>query len=110
MTCSTLKTINIIGKKWTIIIIEELGYQKRIGFGKLIKSVYKVSPKILSQRLKQLEKEGLVKKYTEDEKGSKKISYELTEKGRKLKKITEDLKDICMSDKKIKRCTECPMY
>lgn len=102
--------INIAGKKWSSVIIEEISEEKKIGFGKLIKTMNKISPKVLSQRLKQLEKEGLIKKHIIEEKGVKKISYELTEKGEKLKKIMDDLKELCMTDKKPIRCTQCPMY
>lgn len=79
------KTIKIIGSKWTILILHELcaGTQR---FGELQRSLVGISPKTLSQRLKELEKAGIVKK-TVYPVVPLRVDYALTEKGKSLREI-----------------------
>jgi DNA-binding HxlR family transcriptional regulator len=79
------KTLKIIGSKWTILLLHELcGGTKR--FGELQKLLPGISPKTLSLRLKELEKEKLVFKKIFPEIPLR-VEYTLTEKGKSLKEI-----------------------
>lgn len=61
-------------------------------FGELQRSLSGISPKTLSQRLQQLEKEGIVKKHVFAEVPLH-VEYSLTEKGAELKKIFRQIEN-----------------
>jgi DNA-binding HxlR family transcriptional regulator len=71
----------ILGRKWTLELIYHL--QGRWRFCELQKAVGGVNPATLSERLKSLEQEGLVRR-CEISDGPRHVEYELTEKGHDL--------------------------
>lgn len=88
--CPVFKTVQLIGKKWTLIIIRDLldGKNK---FNEFKKGASGITSKILSTRLKELEEEGLVKRRVRGEKPVV-IEYNLTEKGKKLKRVVDSMR------------------
>lgn len=72
----------IIGNKWTALILRDLssGSQR---FSNLEKSVGSINPRTLSQRLDELESQGIITKQRFAEVPPR-IEYTLTEKGRDL--------------------------
>jgi DNA-binding HxlR family transcriptional regulator len=59
--CPVEKTIKIIGKKYAVLIIRDLLSGKK-RFGELLKSITGVSPRTLSARLDELEKDKIINK------------------------------------------------
>jgi DNA-binding HxlR family transcriptional regulator len=87
--CGVNSTIKIIGKKWTILILHELcSGTKR--FGEIQRILPGISPKTLSERLKELEKDGIVNKKVFAEIPLH-VEYSLTPKGQSLKKIINQM-------------------
>lgn len=89
--CGVSKTSKIIGSKWTIMILHQLcdGLKR---FGELQRLLPGISPKTLSQRLKELEKHGVVSKKVFDEMPLR-VEYSLTEKGASLKKVISQMEE-----------------
>ncbi len=87
--CAVAKTLKIIGSKWTMLILHNLFEQKK-RFGELQRSLEGISPKTLSQRLQELEQDGIITKKVYAEIPLH-VEYNLTEKGKSLKKIFTDL-------------------
>ncbi len=85
------KTIHIVGSKWTIFILHAL-CERTKRFGEIQKEVNGISPRTLSLRLQQLEKEGIILKKIYAEVPLH-VEYSLTKKGLSLKKIILLLKD-----------------
>lgn len=79
----------ILGKKWNIIIIYELSKEKK-RFKDLKEAIPEISYRLLSDRLKNLVYEKIVKRtvYTLTK---ILIEYELTEKGRNILNIFSEL-------------------
>ncbi len=74
--------IELIGKRWTGAIVWALT-ERPMRFGELIKVVPGLSDRLLSQRLRELEEEGLVER--EVQAGTPvRVTYSLTELGREL--------------------------
>ncbi|HEX2707430.1 MAG TPA: helix-turn-helix domain-containing protein [Solirubrobacterales bacterium] len=74
--------IELIGKRWTGAIVCALT-ERPMRFGELGKAVPGLSDRLLSQRLRELEEEGLVER--EVEAGTPvRVTYSLTEVGREL--------------------------
>lgn len=83
--CSFEKTLKIIGSRWTMHILHLLmGGPRR--FGQLQETLRPISPKTLSIRLKELEKQGIIKKKIYAQVPPK-VEYSLTQKGLSLQKI-----------------------
>ncbi|WP_353989099.1 helix-turn-helix domain-containing protein [Pediococcus argentinicus] len=81
------KTFEILGQKWNGLILEVLLNDGPQRFKNLAHSVNKCSDRVLVERLKNLEKEGLVERKTY--KDSALIEYQLTERGEALRPVME---------------------
>ena len=88
--CSIEKALDVLGGKWTFLIIRDLQTGKK-RFGELRKSLAGVSPKTLSERLKELEEKGVVTR-TAYATIPPTVEYALTEKGESLHPIIKAMK------------------
>ena len=82
------KAVQIISKRWMGLILFQLlaGPQR---FSDIEKVVH-VSAKVLSERLKELEAEGILKRNVYPETPIR-IEYELTEKGKSLSPVIKEI-------------------
>jgi DNA-binding HxlR family transcriptional regulator len=87
--CGVAKTLKIIGSKWTMLILHHL-FSEPKRFGELQRALYPISPKTLSQRLQELEKDKVIKRKVFAEVPLH-VEYSLTKKGLSLKKIFDDM-------------------
>lgn len=88
--CPITGTMNLIGGKWTLPIIYVLmDGTKR--FKDLERSVAGINTRMLVKELKQLEENGIVTRMVFAEVPPR-VEYTLTEKGRSLKLVLEELK------------------
>ncbi len=78
--CPQYLALEVIGDKWTLLIIRDMIISGKRYFGEFLKSKEKIASNILTNRLQSLEKEGIIYK-TKDAKHKQKIIYVLTEKG-----------------------------
>ncbi|MFJ7914142.1 MULTISPECIES: winged helix-turn-helix transcriptional regulator [unclassified Lysinibacillus] len=90
-TCPIAKTLDVIGTKWTFLIIRDLLIEGTMRFSDLLKSMNGISPKTLSLRLKTLEDHGILNKKVFPEVPPR-VEYTLTEKGKQLEGIFIELK------------------
>jgi DNA-binding HxlR family transcriptional regulator len=82
--------IELIGKRWTGAILCALT-DGPLRFGELVRTIPGLSDRLLSQRLRELEDEGLVER--EVEAGTPvRVTYSLTEKGASLRPAITELK------------------
>lgn len=88
-TCGVAKAIKIIGSKWTILILHQL-CDGTMRFGQLQRALNGISPKTLSLRLQELEKEGIVSKKIFAEVPLH-VEYSLTPKGISLREIFQQM-------------------
>jgi DNA-binding HxlR family transcriptional regulator len=77
----------IIGAKWTSLLIYDLGGGKR-RFRELEQLCEGISSRTLAERLRQLEREGIVRRRSYPE-SPPRVEYELTDKGRDLLPVIE---------------------
>ena len=76
------KTFKILGKKWNGLILEVLLQKGPARFKDVAQAITKCSDRVLVERLKELEAEGLVVRITHE--NSSLIQYALTDKGAAL--------------------------
>ncbi len=89
-TCPVCKTAEIVCGKWTLLLIRDLS-EGRSRFCELERSLQGISPRTLSLRLRALEEEGIVERDTYAEVPPR-VEYVLTEKGRALLPIIDDMR------------------
>lgn len=84
--CNIKLAIDILSKKWTMVIIRDLITEGR-RYSELEKSLVGISPKTLSTRLRELEKMRIISRCERE----KVTYYKLTNIGMQLEKIIRDL-------------------
>ena len=89
INCPVEKTLSIIGKKWAVLIIRDLLSGKK-RFGQLLTSLIGISPRTLSARLNDLEKNGVFKKKVFPEIPLR-VEYSLTKRGKDLHFILDQM-------------------
>jgi DNA-binding HxlR family transcriptional regulator len=87
--CGVTKALEIIGGKWTMLIIRDLLEGPR-RFSELEHSLGGTSPRTLAIRLKELEHDGILQR--DCSAGDAHPMYRLTEKGRSLSAILDQMR------------------
>ncbi len=88
--CPVCRTADIVCGKWTLLLIRDLA-DGNTRFCEFERSLAGISPRTLSLRLRALEEEGIVRRQTFGEVPPR-VEYALTEKGRALVPIIEDMR------------------
>ena len=87
--CPISTALKYVGKKWSIEIVKDMFYGAK-SFSEFLEVNPQLSGKVLSQRLKELEADGIITKDITS-KSPLKIEYNLTEKGKKLNRVIFEL-------------------
>ena len=80
--CPIARTLDIVGDRWTLVIIRDL-FLGRSRFSDLVRSSPGLPPRLLSQRLKRLEEQGLIERAVYCQHPLR-AGYRLTPRGRSL--------------------------
>ena len=88
--CAVAATAEIIGTKWTSLILHDLSEGPR-RFMELEHSCPGISPRTLSERLDMLERQGVLMRWSYPE-SPPRVEYELTEKGRALLPVIREMR------------------
>ena len=90
-SCPVLLTATIISGKWTLLLLRDLssGISR---FSALERSLSGISPKTLSERLKSLEKAGIVTREAHAE-FPPRVEYALTAMGRELIPLIDHMRE-----------------
>ncbi len=88
--CPIARAAGLVGDVWTLLIVRDLCEGKR-RFNGLLASLEGISTRTLSQRLKMLEGAGVVRRECSST-SSQRVEYALTQKGRALLPLVEDLR------------------
>jgi len=86
--CPAVKAADIVGDKWVLLILREL-FLGSTRYADFQRGIPRISPTILSKRLKQLESNGLLIKKAVP--GQKSTEYRLTKSGRELAPVIDQL-------------------
>ena len=86
--CPAVKASDMIGDKWVLLILREM-FMGATRYADFERALPRISPSVLSGRLKQMETDGLlIKKIIPGQKGSE---YRLTRSGKELAPIVDHL-------------------
>ncbi len=84
-SCPIEATFRIIGKKWAVLIIREM-FRGTTQFNRLLENIEGITPKVLTERLRELEKLGIIKRRIVSEYPIK-VEYGLTELGKEFEPV-----------------------
>ena len=87
--CPISTTLDILGDKWTLLVIRDLFLGKRL-YGEFIESPEGIPTNILADRLKRLEAAGLITKKAYQERPLR-HAYSLTRKGADLLPVLTEI-------------------
>ncbi|MGD1837368.1 MAG: winged helix-turn-helix transcriptional regulator [Nitrososphaeraceae archaeon] len=92
--CKLLDIWDVLGRKWSLLILKNLSIRKSVRFNELKRMLKGISSTVLSDRLYELEKEGLVSKKIYQEIPLR-VEYNLTSKTKDLEPILKNLDKWC---------------
>ena len=85
--------VELVGRRWAGAILWTLSKRPHY-YAELSCAIPGLSDRLLSQRVRELEAEGLVERTVEEGNGSRpRVSYALTDKGRALQPALQELHD-----------------
>jgi DNA-binding HxlR family transcriptional regulator len=113
INCPIRTSLGVLGKKWTILILRDIGFLKINRFNRLLESIQGLTPRVLSMRLKDLEKEGFIE-CIEEKRSPIKVLWRLTQKGKDTMPILMQLtafgskwySDVVFEDKRPRKLKE----
>ena len=109
--CTVYKTMDYLSKRWTVLILHEMSKGaewKR--FSEIERSMKEVTAKVLTERLRELEAEGLVERRVDTSCVPIKSEYRLTEASRELMCVIHELKSWALKwkiDNPVCASTQC---
>jgi len=90
--CPVARALDIIGERWTILLLRDLFLQGPRRFQDFQESLAGVAPNTLSARLKTMEEQGLIARRVYSEHPPR-LEYHLTEKGKSLGPVLKALRE-----------------
>ena len=93
-SCTVSQTVRYLSKRWTLLIILELykGEQYTRRFSELRDALSGITPKVLSERLKELEEERIITRNVDVTAFPVRTECTLTESGLEIVEIIRDIK------------------
>ena len=87
--CPIARTLDIIGDRWTLLIVRDL-FMGKTRFKEFLASSPGLPSKLLSDRLKKIEEHGLVERVVYSQHPLR-AEYRLTDQGRSLAPVIEEI-------------------
>jgi DNA-binding HxlR family transcriptional regulator len=84
--CSIARALEVVGDKWTLLVVRDLMWHGKHTFQALQESSERVPTNILSERLKRLERWGLVSRKVYQQRPVR-YAYHLTDEGKSLEPL-----------------------
>jgi DNA-binding HxlR family transcriptional regulator len=84
-SCPIETTFKIIGKKWAVLIIREM-FRGTTQFNRFLQNIEGITPKVLTERLRELEKFGIVRRRIVSEYPIR-VEYDITDLGREFEPV-----------------------
>ncbi|GFH43492.1 MarR family transcriptional regulator [Lactococcus hodotermopsidis] len=89
--CPVATTVDLIGNKWKLLILQQLLF-KTMRFGELQKAINGISQKVLTQNLRKMEKDGIIKRKVYAVVPPK-VEYSMSDLGESLRPIIDVMSD-----------------
>ena len=84
--CPSTNTLDLIGDKWTFLVIRDMLFLKKKSFNEFLQSPESIATNILTDRLKRLKEHGIIEKNSY-QKNPVRYEYTLTRRGEDLRSL-----------------------
>src|SRR4051812_16859695 len=84
-SCGVARALDLVGERWALLVVRELLLGPK-RFTDLRTGLVQLGPDVLSQRLRELEQAGIVRRRTLAPPAGSRV-YELTDRGRELEPV-----------------------
>jgi DNA-binding HxlR family transcriptional regulator len=84
-SCPIEATFRVIGKKWAVLIIREM-FRGTTQFNRFLENIDGITPKVLTARLRELQKFGIVRRRIVSEYPIR-VEYEMTDLGKEFEPV-----------------------
>ena len=88
--CPITNTLDLIGDKWTLLVIRDMLFLKKKSFNEFLESPEGIATNILTERLKRLEEHGIIEKKPY-QKTPVRYEYTLTRRGEDLRLVVMEM-------------------
>jgi DNA-binding HxlR family transcriptional regulator len=85
-SCPIEATFRVIGKKWAVLIIREM-FRGTTQFNRFLENIDGITPKVLTERLRELQKFGIVRRRIVSEYHPIRVEYEMTDLGKEFEPV-----------------------
>ncbi|MCI4336218.1 MAG: helix-turn-helix transcriptional regulator [Thermoplasmata archaeon] len=79
-TCPIHSSLGVLGRAWTLLVLRDVSFFRKVRFSDILHNNPGLSARLLSIRLKQLQKEGLIDRAVNPE-DHREVWYNITQKG-----------------------------
>jgi DNA-binding HxlR family transcriptional regulator len=97
MTCPIRETMDVLGRKWALLVISHIGVRHISRFNQLVKENPGMTPRALSLLLHDLHREGFLLRYEDHSSTRPVVRYSLTRKGRDVLPVIAALMEFGMT-------------
>lgn len=88
--CPVAETLDVIGDRWTLLVLRDLVTEGDRKFGELLESLHGISPRLLAGRIKWLERQEIIEAVRYSDHPPRDM-YRLTRKGRELGPVVRSI-------------------
>jgi DNA-binding HxlR family transcriptional regulator len=81
LDCPIRATLGVLGRKWALVVVRDIAYRPDPTFGFILGRNPGLTPRVLTNRLRELRQEGLIEKLA-DARDERRVHYRLTPKGK----------------------------
>jgi DNA-binding HxlR family transcriptional regulator len=81
LDCPIRATLGVLGRKWALVVLRDIAYHPDPTFGYILNRSRGLTPRVLTNRLRELRQEELIEKIA-DAHDDRRVHYRLTRKGK----------------------------
>lgn len=78
--CPIRASLGFLGRKWALLVLRDISFVRDVTFSQILRNNRGLTPRVLSMRLRDLRKEGVIERLVSAE-NPREIRYRLTKKG-----------------------------
>lgn len=79
--CPIQASLGVLGRKWALVVLRDIAFTQNPRFSDILRGEPGLTPRVLSARLKDLQREGFILRGNPQDRG-REVRYDLTTKGR----------------------------
>ena len=79
-TCPIRSSLGVLGRQWSLLVLRDVSFFRKVRFSDILRNNPGLSARLLSLRLKELQKEGLIVRVANPD-DHREVWYNITDKG-----------------------------